>query len=122
MKFEQLDSARVPRVFPENEVSGLGRQIAWEQTSGVPLEAPPPQLCPGCLALLALIRLGLSQGKRAINSCMIITCFALPKSGSSCLQLPEIPSPLQPQKGSVSHVSAYGCASPGHEVQFLQVL
>lgn len=121
MKFEQLDSARVPRVFPGKEVSGLGRQIAWEQTSGVPLEAPPPQLCPDWSAL-ALIRLRLSQGKRAINSCMIVTCFALPKSGSSCLQLPELPSPLQLQKGSVSHVSAHGYASPGHEVQFLQVL
>lgn len=51
LKLEQLDSARVPRVFPGKEVSGLGRQIAWEQTSGVPLEAPPPQLCPGRSAL-----------------------------------------------------------------------
>lgn len=99
----------------------MGRQIAWEQTSGAPLEAPPPQLCPDWRAL-ALIRLRLSQGKRVINSCVIVTCFALPKSGSSCLQLPELPSPLQLQKGSVSHVSKHGCASPGHEVQFLQVL
>lgn len=121
LKFEQLDSARVLRVFPGKEVSGLCRQIAWEQTSGVPQEAPPPQLCAGWSAL-ALIRLRLSQGKRAINSCMIVTCFALPKSGFSCLQLPELHLPLQLQKGYVSHVSAHGCASPGHEVQFLLVL
>lgn len=53
---------------------------------------------------------------------MIVTCFALPESGSSCPQLPELPSPLQLQKGGVAYVSKHGCASPGHEVQFVQVL
>lgn len=127
LKFKQLDSARVPRVFPRKEVSGSCRQIAWEQASGVPLEAPPPQLCLEW-STLARIRLWLSQRKTTINSRVIVTCLALckighlPKSDSSCLRLPALPSPLQLQKGSVSHVSAHGCTSPGHEVQFLQVL
>lgn len=72
LKFKQLDSVRVPRVFPGKEVSGLCGQIAWEQASGVPLEAPPPQLCLEH-STLDHIRLLLSQRKRAINSCMIVT-------------------------------------------------
>jgi len=54
----------------------LCRQIAWEQAPGVPLEAPPPQLCLQPRAL-AHIRLRLSPRKRAINSRMIVTCLPL---------------------------------------------
>lgn len=119
LRFKQLDPARVPRVFPG--------KIAWEQASGVPLEAPPLHISLQWSAP-AQIRQWLSQQKRAINSGMITTCLSpceaghRPKPGSSCLRLPGLPSPLQLHKGSASHVPAHGCESPRHEVQFLQVL